>query len=75
MKPIYFCRRCDEELPRTAEECPHCGYNPASIAWRFGAGALIFGGGLALVSPPIGLFGIFVGIVAIGGSYLLSPAG
>ena len=75
MKPVYFCRRCDAEIPRTAEECPECGYHPQSIVWRFGVGALIFGGALALVSPPVGLLGVFVGIIAICGSYLASPAG
>ncbi|TYT63690.1 hypothetical protein [Natrialba swarupiae] len=75
MKPVYYCRRCGEEISRHAEECPHCRYNPQSIAWRFGVGALIFGTALALVSPPVGLFGVFVGILAVGGSYLLSPAG
>lgn len=74
MKPVYFCSRCGEEIERRADKCPHCGYNPQSIAWRVGAGALIFGGGLTLVSPPVGLFGVFLGIVAICGSYLLSPA-
>ncbi|THE65707.1 hypothetical protein D8Y22_05925 [Salinadaptatus halalkaliphilus] len=74
MKPAYFCSRCTEEIPRDAEACPHCGYDPQSIAWRVGVGLLIFGGALAVVSPPIGIFGVFVGIVAVGGSYLVSPA-
>ncbi|ELY90623.1 hypothetical protein C483_11201 [Natrialba hulunbeirensis JCM 10989] len=74
MKPVYFCARCGEELSRTVEECPHCGYCPKSIAWRTGVGALIFGGALTLVSPPVGLLGVFAGSLAICGSYLLSPA-
>ncbi|WP_436346246.1 hypothetical protein [Natronorubrum sp. FCH18a] len=74
MKPVYCCRRCGEEISRTAEECPHCGHNPGSIARRFGAGALVFGGALTLVSPPVRLLGVFVEIIALGGSYLLSPA-
>lgn len=74
MKPVYFCGRCEEEIPRDVEECPHCGYHPQSIAWRFGVGALIFGGALTFVSPPVGLLGVFVGIVAVAGSYVLSPA-
>ena len=74
MKPTYFCSRCGEEIPRTVAECPHCGYDPKSIVWRFGAGALLFGGALTLVSPPVGLLAVFVGAVAVAGSYLLSPA-
>ena len=74
MKPVYFCRRCEAEIPRDVEECPECGYNPKSIVWRIGVGALIFGGALTFVSPPVGLLGVFVGIIAVVGSYLASPA-
>lgn len=74
MKPVYFCRRCEEEISRNVEECPHCGYHPQSIVWRVGVGALLVGLGLVVVSPPIGLFGLFVGVLAICGSYLASPA-
>ena len=74
MKPVYLCRRCEEEIPRDVDECPHCGYDPQSIVWRFGVGALLFGGALALVSPPLGLLGVFVGLIAVPGSYLASPA-
>ncbi|RQG95076.1 hypothetical protein [Natrarchaeobius chitinivorans] len=75
MKPVYYCRRCDEEISRTADECPHCGYYPQSIVWRIGVGALIFGTPIVFVSPPIDLFLVFVGVLAICGSYLASPAG
>ncbi|SDR28733.1 hypothetical protein [Natronobacterium texcoconense] len=74
MKPAYVCSRCEEEIPRDVYECPHCGYNPKSIVWRIGIGALVFGTGIAFISPPIGLFGVFVGILAVGGSYLATPA-
>ena len=69
------CRKCDAELSRHDDECPHCGYNPGSAIRRFGLGLVIFGGAFALVSPPIGLLGVFVGLVAMGGSYLFTPAG
>lgn len=69
------CRRCDAEVSRHDDECHECGYNPGSAIRRFGLGLVIFGGALAFVSPPIGLLGVFVGIVAIGGSYLFTPAG
>ncbi|ADD05537.1 uncharacterized protein Nmag_1966 [Natrialba magadii ATCC 43099] len=75
MKPVYICSRCGEEISRTVDECPHCGYHPQSIVWRVGVGALIFGAAAALVFPPVGLIGIFAGVLAVGGSYLLSPAG
>ncbi|WIV68539.1 hypothetical protein [Natrialbaceae archaeon AArc-T1-2] len=68
------CRNCGEEISRHDLECPDCGYNPGSAIRRFGAGLVIFGAGIAFVSPPIGLFGIFAGIIAMGGSYLVTPA-
>ncbi len=74
MKPVYYCRRCEAEIPRDVDECPECGYNPQSIVWTVGAIALLVGGGLLLVSPPVGLLGVFLGVIAICGSYLASPA-
>jgi len=72
---VSRCQRCDAEISRQETTCPECGYDPGSAVRRFGLGLVIFGGAFAFVSPPIGLFGVFTGIVAIGGSYLFTPTG
>ena len=69
------CRKCDAEISMHDTECPECAYNPGSVIRRFGIGLLLFGFGVSLVSPPVGVFMLFSGVVAIGGSYLATPAG
>ena len=72
---MAFCRKCNAEVERDADQCPSCGYFPASVARRFAIGLFIFGGAATYFFPPIGIFGIFVGLMAYGWSYLATPAG
>ncbi|QLH82001.1 hypothetical protein [Halosimplex pelagicum] len=67
------CRRCEEDIPRNADRCPHCG---ASIRGVWGAVIAVAFGLLLLVGSlfeigslwPYALFGA---LAASGGGYLL----
>ncbi|MFW6318421.1 MAG: hypothetical protein ACOC06_08150 [Halorubrum sp.] len=70
-----YCRRCDERIPRTADVCPECGYDPGGTVRDLSGVALAFGVILAVVYPPLGVLGLFVGACLFAFSYLTTPTG
>lgn len=69
------CRKCHADISKRDSACPECGYNPASVARRVAIGILFFGGVLGLLYPPSLVFSLFLGLILLVGSFLLTPAG
>ncbi|WP_290811526.1 hypothetical protein [Halovivax sp.] len=71
---MFACRRCDEQIARDAEPCPECGYDPAGTAKDVAAILLGLSVPALLAFPPVGVLGLFVGVLLFGWGLLASPA-